>query len=194
MTQPILLIALSYAFGCINGAYYFSKWKMGKDIRKLGSGNAGARNAGRQLGKKGFFFTVVIDAIKVFMALFIVNTLIEESELVMLICAFCLLIGHIWPIQLQFRGGKGVVVFLAVTLYLVPVAILVTGIVMGIGYVMFRRITIPGLISMMTIPITAYATGHSWTYSIGFLCMLIIVLLVHIPNSRKKKTKNDIGE
>ena len=113
MIQPIFIIALSYVFGCVNGAYYLSKWKIGKDIRDLGSGNAGARNAGRHLGKKGFFFTVVIDAFKVFTTLFIVSTLIEDSEMVMLICAFGLLIGHIWPIQLQFHGGKGVVVFLA---------------------------------------------------------------------------------
>ncbi|KMY48966.1 glycerol-3-phosphate acyltransferase [Peribacillus loiseleuriae] len=189
MTQPILLFVLSYAFGCINGAYYLSKWEMGKDIRELGSGNAGAKNAGRHLGKKGFFFTVVIDAIKVFMALLIVNTQIEIGEMVIILCAFGLLIGHIWPIQLQFRGGKGVVVLLAVTLYLVPVAILVTGLVMGIGYLLFRRFTIPGLISMMTIPITTWVTGHSRIYSIGLLCMLILVLLVHIPNSRKEERK-----
>lgn len=194
MIQSMILIVLSYAFGCINGAYYLSKWKMGKDIRELGSGNAGARNAGRHLGNKGFLSTVVIDAAKVFMALLIVSTLTEVNEMVMLLCTLGLLIGHIWPIQLQFRGGKGVVVFLAVTLYLVPVAIVVTGIVMGIGYLLLRRFTIPGMISMLTIPITTWITGHSWTYSIGLLCMLIIVLFAHIPNSRKKENLEDIGE
>ena len=51
----ISVVILSYSLGSITGAYYVTKWMMGKDIRELGSGNVGARNAGRQVGKKGLF-------------------------------------------------------------------------------------------------------------------------------------------
>jgi acyl phosphate:glycerol-3-phosphate acyltransferase len=180
MTLKIItIVLLSYCIGSITGAYYVTKWMVGKDIRKMGSGNAGARNAGRHLGKKGFMFTLLIDIAKVMIALYITAVIFPQNEMMLLISAFFLLMGHNWPIHLGFKGGKGVVVFLASTLFFIPFAIVVLGISMGIGYLIVRNFTIAGLISMVTIPITAWIF-EEYYYSIGLFIFLIIVVLSHI--------------
>ena len=175
----ILIILLSYLLGSITGAYYISKWLARKDIRTFGSGNVGARNAGRLLGKKGFLYTLVIDIAKVIIALTITSILFPENKILLLISAFFLLIGHIWPIQLGFKGGKGVVVYLASTLFLVPFAIVILGISVGISYLLIRNFTIAGLISMLTIPITAWVLREIY-FSIGLLLLLMIVFIPHL--------------
>ncbi|RFU63509.1 glycerol-3-phosphate acyltransferase [Peribacillus glennii] len=176
------LILFSYALGCVNGAYYVTRFLSGKDIRHYGSGNAGARNAGRLLGKKGFFFTLFIDISKTMVALITANYLANGNDAVLAASAIAVLLGHFFPVQLRFHGGKGVVVFLSATLYLVPVAILVTGVVMGTGYMLFRRFTIPGLAALSTIPITSFFFSTSWTYTVGLFAMLTAVILSHIIN------------
>src|SRR5690625_356731 len=106
-----LLMLLSYCFGSITGAYYVTKLMLGKDIGMLGSGNVGARNAGRQLGTKGFLYTLSIDTIKVIFPLLITDHFFPENKMMLLVSALFLLIGHICPIQLGFNVGIGVFVY-----------------------------------------------------------------------------------
>lgn len=159
---------------------------IGKDIRQLGSGNVGARNAGRQLGKKGFMYTLIIDTVKVFITLYITSIYFPEMEEMLLVSAFFLLIGHIWPIHLRFRGGKGVVVFLASTLFIFPIAIAVLGICMGIGYLFVQNFTITGLISMATIPLTALVL-EEYFLAISLFILLLVVVILHIKNDHVYK-------
>ena len=151
----------------------------GQDIRAFGSGNVGARNAGRQLGRKGFLYTLAIDIPKVMIALSVTSLFFPENKVMLLVSAFFLLIGHIWPIQLGFKGGKGVVVYLASTLFFVPMAIVVLGIIVGIGYLLIRNITIAGFIAMASIPITAWVLEEIY-FSIGLFLLLIIVIIPHV--------------
>lgn len=177
----ILTVLLSYFLGSITGAFYITKWMIGKDIRKLGSGNAGARNAGRLLGKKGFIYTLLIDIAKVMIALTITAVLFPQNEKMLLVSAFFLLLGHNWPTHLGFKGGKGVVVFLASTLYFVPISIVVLGICIGINYMILRNFTIAGLISMATIPITAWIL-EEYNFAIGLSILLMVVIIPHIKS------------
>ncbi|WP_164668690.1 glycerol-3-phosphate acyltransferase [Virgibacillus doumboii] len=173
------IILLSYCLGSITGAYYITKWMIGEDIRTLGSGNVGARNAGRQLGKKGFLCTLLIDIAKVMITLSLVSFIFPENEIILLISALFLLVGHIWPVQLGFKGGKGVVVFLASTLFFMPLAIVVLGICMGISYLLIRNFTIAGLVSMGSIPVTAWILEETY-FAIGLFILLIVVVIPHI--------------
>ena len=177
--EIILIVLISYSLGSITGAYFVTKWMNGRDIRQAGSGNVGARNAGRLLGKKGFMYTLLIDIAKVFIALYLTTIFFSDSEIILLVSACFLLIGHVWPIQLGFKGGKGVVVFLSATLFLMPLAIGVLGLCFGIGYLLTRNFTIAGLISMATIPITAWII-EEYYFAIGLLILLIFVINLHI--------------
>jgi acyl phosphate:glycerol-3-phosphate acyltransferase len=101
----VVAIALAYGVGCVNAAYYLLRWRDGRDIRSLGSGNAGARNAGRILGRGGFALVFVLDAAKGAGAVLVAQAWAPE---VASLCAVAVTLGHVFPAQLDWRGGKGV--------------------------------------------------------------------------------------
>lgn len=173
-----MIILVSYSLGSITGAYYIVKMFTGEDIRKLGSGNVGATNAGRAIGKKGFLLTLLIDAGKVILALMITAQL-AEGEGYFVLSSIFVMIGHLFPIQLGLHGGKGVVAYLATALFLNPLTIGVFAITMGTSYMILRKYTIAGFLSMATIPISAYVIEGSFTVFIGLLSLFVTVLLVH---------------
>jgi acyl phosphate:glycerol-3-phosphate acyltransferase len=176
--SALIVMTFSYALGSITGAYYLVKYLAKEDIRYIGSGNAGATNAGRALGKAGFLLTIAVDAGKTWGALYATG-LLFEGDGVFILSAVCVLLGHLFPIQLRFHGGKGVVVYLASALYLEPLTIAIMTITMGITFAALRKYTLSGFISMASIPITAWMIGDSFIIAAGLLLMLIIVLISH---------------
>ena len=116
MFELAIKFLLSYLFGLVSGALTVGKLKNNTDIRKIGSGNAGATNA---LRTQGFFFAlavVIIDIGKGIIAPLYVSTWDAvyfsqepqiDQQMLTLICAAAAVIGHVWPMWHQFRGGKG---------------------------------------------------------------------------------------
>ena len=98
---------ISYALGCVNAAYYWIRWLRGVDVRQFGSGNAGARNVGRVYGATSFIIVLFIDAI--LGALAVVTGLMTTGteSLLPAYCALLAIVGHVFPVQLNGRGGKG---------------------------------------------------------------------------------------
>ncbi|WP_404451770.1 glycerol-3-phosphate acyltransferase [Virgibacillus necropolis] len=172
------LVFIAYLFGCLNGAYYVGKKASNQDIRDLGSSNAGARNAGRVFGRSAFIYTVIIDALKTIIPLIIALFLFDVSELLIGCIALAILNGHIWPVQLQFRGGKGVVVYLAVALVLAPLTLIVVGLTLLVGLRIKRSFTIVGLIALSTIPVILIFLSNLMLAGL-FLIMLLVVIIVH---------------
>ena len=103
--MDIVIPFLAYGLGCINAAYYVLRWHDGRDIRLLGSGNAGARNVGRVLGRGAFALAFLLDAAK---GLIAVSAAMAWAPAVVPLCAVAVTLGHIFPAQLGWRGGKGV--------------------------------------------------------------------------------------
>jgi glycerol-3-phosphate acyltransferase PlsY len=103
----LLAIAIAYVLGCFNASYYFVHWKTGADIRGHGSGNAGARNVGRLLGTTAFFVTFLLDGSKGALAA-VIGTRLSSAPTAPEMCAIAAVAGHVWPIQLGWRGGKGI--------------------------------------------------------------------------------------
>lgn len=112
MLPRIASLVIGYLFGIIQTAYFYGKVH-GIDIREHGSGNAGTTNALRILGKKAGIIVFAGDFLKCFLAVNLVRILFKEiaSEIVPLIALYaatgCIL-GHNFPVQLNFRGGKGI--------------------------------------------------------------------------------------
>lgn len=101
----IVFPPLAYGLGCLNTAYYLLRWRDGRDVRMLGSGNAGARNVGRLLGRGAFALVFVLDAAKGLLA---VCAAMALAPAMVPVCAVAVTLGHIFPAQLGWRGGKGV--------------------------------------------------------------------------------------
>lgn len=113
-TNLATVLLYSYALGCICSAYYSVILFDGKDIRTLYSGTVGARNAGRILGKKGFVITFIGDFLKTAFALDTTIYLFKSEanlSILLLSSSIAVMLGHLFPVQLKFKGGKGVVVF-----------------------------------------------------------------------------------
>lgn len=110
-----LWLITCYLIAGINGAYIVTRIQSGLDIRALGSGTGGARNAGRIGGSSAFMGTVAIDALKTILPLSL-GLYFNVSTITICGMIIALTTGHIWSIWLKGQGGKGIVVYLAVVL------------------------------------------------------------------------------
>lgn len=104
---PIPCLA-AYAVGCFSSGYYLVRFARGLDVRDHESGSAGARNAGRLLGKRGFAAVFALDALKAILFMAFARHLVPDPDLLPWLAPM-LVAGHIWPAQLAFRGGRGLV-------------------------------------------------------------------------------------
>ncbi|WP_173105750.1 glycerol-3-phosphate acyltransferase [Bacillus sp. KH172YL63] len=173
-----VLILYSYILGSVTGAYFVVRMLTGEDVRKLGSGNVGATNAGRIAGKKGFLLTLLIDALKVYFALSLTAHL-ANGEMYVVLSAIFVMIGHGFPVVLGFHGGKGVVVYLTTALIFCPWSIVIFSLVMGSLYLIIRRYKFSGFVSMASIPLTAYMMDGSLIMFSGLAALFFIMLLLH---------------
>lgn len=118
----ILIAVISYLLGTLNGALILSKYVFHKDIRKYGSGNAGYTNFIRLFGTKWGWAVFAIDLVKTVIAVLLGGLLLSIPGdgfpvIGRLFAGFCTILGHVYPVQYKFRGGKGVVCMIA-TLWL----------------------------------------------------------------------------
>ena len=105
-SQASCVALAAYLLGCFTTGYYLVRLRMGQDIRDLGSGSVGARNVGRLLGWQGFLLTVLGDFGKGALAVWATRHFTTDDRLV-LVALVAVVVGHVWPVQLLFRGGKG---------------------------------------------------------------------------------------
>ncbi|WP_249222354.1 glycerol-3-phosphate acyltransferase [Planococcus alpniumensis] len=172
---PLLIGA--YICGTLNGAYYIDKIHFRKDIRELGSTTAGARNAGRVFGKGAFVGALLIDTIKTVIPL-AAGFMLSFSSWMIGILALFVLIGHIWPIQLGYKGGKGIVVYLASVLVIVPVALPFSLFILITAKLLKVSFTNAGLLALIPAPVLLFIQTE-WQLACFFSFMLIIVIFAH---------------
>ena len=117
--KTVFIIAISYLFGSIPWALVIGKVFFHKDIRQFGSGNLGASNAGRVLGKPVAVIVTVLDALKAFISMWIASMIAPEA---IIYAGLACCIGHCFPVFAQFKGGKAVATsygfFLGISVFL----------------------------------------------------------------------------
>jgi glycerol-3-phosphate acyltransferase PlsY len=123
MTQW-LMVLLGYVMGTCPTAYVLGKRVTGKDIRTLGDGNMGARNAFHELGYKLGILVFLIDAAKGFLAVYAAS-LLGLSQVVFLATGVASVAGHNWPVFLHFKGGRGEATTIGVLYAVVPIPALI---------------------------------------------------------------------
>ena len=115
----ILLPIASYALGCISPAYFLVKKSTGKSLHQEGTGNLGATNAGRLLGKKAFVGIALLDILKGALAV-LLALYFKVPTWSVAASGLAVVVGHIWPVQFRFKGGKGLATAYGVVVVLVP--------------------------------------------------------------------------
>lgn len=158
--MEVLLIVGAYLLGAVPFGLLFGRM-MGVDVRTAGSGNIGATNVGRLLGKKIGLATLVADMAKAILPMIMAGWLLTEGgdrDLVVMLCGGAAFLGHLFPVYLKFQGGKGVATAMGVFLYLTPVAALLdalifVAVVCNWGYVSLGSLTaallMPGLVWLL---------------------------------------------
>jgi glycerol-3-phosphate acyltransferase PlsY len=119
-----LAVVAAYLIGGIPFGLIIVRLMTGSDVREAGSGNIGATNVLRTTGPIAGVLTLVLDAAKGWIAVWLADRLTGGSELWMSLAALAVLVGHGWSIYMGFKGGKAVASFVGAYLYLTPVAVL----------------------------------------------------------------------
>lgn len=176
-------LVISYMLGSVMtakivGAYY------GVALEREQSGNLGARNAGRVLGKRAFFYTATGDIVKALLVVFIGRWLQLDSWLVALGLTSCV-IGHLYPVWLKGRGGKGVASLLGGLFLLSPATFAIVAVVIGIGYFATKSITIGFVFSLLVLIVISCVVNVSlWPLAVSSG----LVLWKHRINIRERWT------
>ena len=179
----VLLALASYALGCFTAAYYLVRLRTGQDIRTMGTGTVGARNAGRALGRPGFIATFALDVAKGALAVAAAQALGAAPWAAML-AAVAVVIGHIWPAQLRFHGGKGLATALGAMLvydYRVVVVVVLLGLLI---YVVLRKVTLSLLAAIALTPAALFGLAWPAVTWVGLLALAALILLAHRKNLR----------
>lgn len=159
MLRPLLVVIIAYLLGSIPFGYLIVRSKEGADIRETGSRGTGATNVSRRAGKAAGVFTLVLDALKGAVAVEWARVVAGPSanaEWIVTAAAIAVIVGHIFPVWLGFRGGKGVATGVGVFLIIAPVALLCAG-VLFIAIVWFTRyVSLGSMVAALTIPLFAW--------------------------------------
>jgi glycerol-3-phosphate acyltransferase PlsY len=175
MQMPILSVVISYLLGSIPFAYIVVRLRQGSDIRQIGSGNVGATNALRAVGKVWGVLTLVLDASKGFAAVMLAQMLTDNATWI-LICAVAAMVGHIFPIFLKFRGGKGVSTGCGVFLAIAPLVVGICAAVFVLVLVTTRYVSLGSILAAFCFPIAAHALGEGLAVTVtGGTCALLII-------------------
>jgi glycerol-3-phosphate acyltransferase PlsY len=191
VTSYLLTAALSYLSGSIPFGYLLVRIVRGEDIRKIGSGNIGATNVSRKSPALGIV-TLLLDALKGFvpvaLALSLGRRFVDPPYLLAAAAAFFAIVGHIFPVWLKFRGGKGVATGLGSWIGLAPKGVLVMVIVFIAMVALFRYISLGSITAAAIFPAAAWVLHdyHDTPPTLGFMAASsLLIIAKHHPNIRR---------
>lgn len=177
----VLVVIIAYLIGSIPFGYLIVRATGGGDVRETGSGGTGATNVSRRAGKAAGIITLILDAAKGALAVIIVRSMWNADWLIA-VAAVAVIAGHIFPIWLRFRGGKGVATGAGVYLALAPMAVLVAGLVF-VAMVWWRKIVSLGsLAAAVTIPVYIYFVPHSTPLLVAAVADAWFIVYAHRGN------------
>lgn len=185
------LIIISYLIGSIPFGYIVARLK-GIDVRQYGSGNIGATNVGRVLGKGYGVAVYILDLAKGFIPVYFVSKLFDHP-FPMVICGLAAILGHVFPIYLRFKGGKAVATSCGVFLWLAPLALLIAVATWVVIILCFRYVSLGSIVGALTLIIAIIILGHdpfgSGKYLTAFASLVsLIVIIRHRSNIKRLLT------
>jgi glycerol-3-phosphate acyltransferase PlsY len=151
-----LALAAAYLLGGIPFGYLLVKWKTGADVRAGGSGNIGATNVHRTAGLAFGILTLVLDAAKGYLALWLMAKASGANEAWLAAAAVAVMLGHIYTPFLHFKGGKGVATFVGVFLFLAPLALAAIVLVFAGTVAAMRYISLGSIACAITFPLAVW--------------------------------------
>ncbi len=183
-------LSLSYLIGAIPTAYILTRALSGKDIRNLGSGNVGATNALRVLGKLPGIIILAADVLKGVVAVTILASLISLKitlpvELIRALFGISAVSGHIFNVFLKFKGGKGVATSAGVILGIAPQALFAGAIFFIIIVAVTKYVSLGSIVSSVIIPFFLLWTHSHYSYVVLSAVLCVIIVAKHKSNIKR---------
>ncbi|MBI4348031.1 MAG: glycerol-3-phosphate 1-O-acyltransferase PlsY [Elusimicrobia bacterium] len=177
--------ALSYLAGGIPTGYLLARRLKGIDIREHGSGNPGAANVYRVVGKGAGAATLFVDALKGFFPVMLARHYYPTDYTIQILCGALAIVGHVWTIFLGFRGGKGVATSAGVFIALLPKPMLGAIGVFILGVALTGHISVGSMAAAGLFPIFALLLKEPWPLTAMGTAAGLLILIKHIPNFRR---------
>ena len=187
MNPWLISIPLAYLLGSIPFGYLLVKIFRNQDIRATGSGNIGATNVARS-GAKGLgIATLLLDLAKAFVAVKIAQHLAPGNYDLAVAAAVAAILGHVFPIWLGFRGGKGVASGLGVFLALTPISALAILVVFLAVFFLTRYVSLASILAAAAFPLFGFyfVSFRSTIVIAGFLFIPLLIIVKHHQNIRR---------
>ena len=178
---------ISYLMGSIPFGFLLTKTFLKKDIREIGSGNIGATNALRTGNKLIGYTTLLLDVVKAILPVLYVK--INHPELIY-IASLCAFLGHVFPVWLKFKGGKGVATYVGI---LFTINILL-GFIFCVSWLLIFLISkyssLSSLIGSLTIPVYIFFNDQM-SNALFFGIMFVLIFYTHRENIKRLKNKEE---
>ena len=185
--ELFLIILISYLFGSIPFGLLLTKIFLKKDIREIGSGNIGATNVLRSGNKILGYSTLVLDILKAVLPILYIKFFMSDY---LYISALSIFIGHVFPIWLKFKGGKGVASYLGILCCLDIFTALIFGVVWISVFVLFKFSSLSSLLASLTIPIFHFFYNSNSDYYFYFM-MFILIFFTHRENIKRLRNNTE---
>ena len=185
--ELFLIILISYLFGSIPFGLLLTKIFLKKDIREIGSGNIGATNVLRAGNKILGYSTLVLDILKAVLPVLYIKFIMNDY---LYISALSIFIGHVFPIWLKFKGGKGVASYLGILCCLDIFTALIFGVVWISIFILSKFSSLSSLLASLTIPIFQFFYNSNSDYYFYFM-MFILIFFTHRENIKRLRNNTE---
>lgn len=182
--SPLLLALLGYLIGSIPFSFLVARWSGVKDVREVGSGNVGATNVMRSAGKAPGLLALVLDASKGAVTV-VLARILAPSEAAVCLAGLCAVIGHLFPVWMGFRGGKGVATGAGLFIPLAPSALGVSVLAFTATLAAFRYVSLASMVASLSLPLAAYLLGATPSVALAALAASAMVVAKHHSNLRR---------
>ena len=193
--MSIWLVVAAYAIGGIPFAFLLARLLGGTDVRYSGSGNIGTANVLRTTGASVALAVLALDLSKGYVVVFAARALGFDAVAQGAVAA-AVVTGHMFPVWLKFRGGKGVATACGAFTVLVPTAALGATVIFVVGVWLTRYVSVGSMSAALSLPPLTYLTGASPAVVVSALGVATLVLLRHRPNVRRLRAGQErrLGE
>ena len=177
----------SYLMGSIPFGFILTKIFLKKDIREIGSGNIGATNALRTGNKLVGYGTLILDIVKAIIPVIYVKMNYPELIYIASLCAF---LGHVFPVWLKFKGGKGVATYVGI-LFSINISLgLIFVISWSVIFLISRYSSLSSIIGSLSVPLYLFITNEKSSV-IFFITMFVLIFFTHRENIIRLKNKEE---
>lgn len=180
---------LAYLLGGLPFGYLFVRFTLGQDVRTMGSGNIGATNVHRSIGRKAGLIVLLLDVGKGFLAVWLAAMASHHNPAAIALAWIAVMLGHCFPVFLQFRGGKAVACFIGAALYIAPGAIVATALIFLLTAALSKFISLASVVGAIVFPLVMWVIYHpAMPFVLAAVAGALLIVVRHSANLERLRT------